>query len=285
MCSRLFTCFSGYSAIPAESFMAQFVAICVVVLPSSLDTRTMAQMLSVVLFLGLQTAGANPDWCKWVPDGSLQYVGECAGYSHSNQMLGCVSWCEWVPAPSWQATPQCGKCAELYPNHVLNSTFSSDTCANWCQHVSRPAWQYAPDCVSCEQELANAMQPSKAKAAVRTPKPKAALRASVLTKSAGPSWCQWIPYGSLQYVPACSGGWGNNYPAVTCASWCYWVDSPSWQYIPECQRCYGDLANAVQGCNPECEWVSRPAWANTPGCQQCTAEQNQGGAKTREILP
>ena len=250
------------------------------------DTRAMAQMLSVVLFLGLQTTSANPDWCKWVPDGSLQYVGECSGYSQSNQVQGCVSWCEWVPASSWQDTPQCQRCQELYPNQVLNSTFSSDTCANWCQHVARPAWQYAPDCASCEQELSNAV-PLKAKAAP-APRPLGASKvqpvAFVATKSASPSWCQWIPYGSLQYVPACSGGWGNNSPTAICASWCVWVPSPSWQYTADCQRCGDGNVNAIQGCDTWCEWVSRPTWANTPGCEQCTTEQNQDG-KTREILP
>ena len=246
-------------------------------------------MLSLVLLLGLPAARAAPDWCKWVPDGSLQYVGECSGFSHTglNQVQGCVSWCEWVPAPSWQATPQCRRCQELYPNHhVDNSSFASDTCANWCQHVSRPAWQYAPDCMSCEQDLANAAQPSKVKAAkVAVPAPAIPEATNfAATKSAGPSWCRWIPYGSLQYVPACSGGWSGLYPTAICASWCVWVPAPSWQYTAECGSCSG-LMTTIQGCDPECAWVSRPAWVNTPGCTQCSVEQPKDEGKTREILP
>eukprot|EP00490_Sorites_sp_Unknown_P009609 CAMPEP_0114697078 /NCGR_PEP_ID=MMETSP0191-20121206/73369_1 /TAXON_ID=126664 /ORGANISM="Sorites sp." /LENGTH=251 /DNA_ID=CAMNT_0001995703 /DNA_START=56 /DNA_END=812 /DNA_ORIENTATION=- len=172
----------------------------------------MAQMFSLVLLAaGLPAARAAPDWCKWVPDGSLQYVNECNGYSHASQTLtqGCVSWCEWVPAASWQVTPQCRGCQSLYPNHAMaNSSFANDTCANWCQHVSRPAWQYTPECTTCDQDLSNAKT-------AKTPE-VAAPASFVATKSAGgPDWCKWIPYGSLQYVPACSGGWGNTYQAPT----------------------------------------------------------------------
>ena len=41
----------------------------------------------------------RPDWCKWVPLGSLQYVGDCTG---------CANWCGWSPVSAWQYIPECG---------------------------------------------------------------------------------------------------------------------------------------------------------------------------------
>mmetsp|Transcript_5817 Transcript_5817/g.6582 ORF Transcript_5817/g.6582 Transcript_5817/m.6582 type:complete len:97 (-) Transcript_5817:235-525(-) len=95
----------------------------------------------------------------------------------------------------------------------------------------------------------------------------------------------WIPYGSLQYVPACSGGWGTYYHGAVCAHWCVWVPAPSWIYTPDCQRCSSlGSGNTITGCESWCTWVSRPAWQNTPECKQCTDEQNDANS-TRILLP
>mmetsp|Transcript_1256 Transcript_1256/g.2308 ORF Transcript_1256/g.2308 Transcript_1256/m.2308 type:complete len:355 (+) Transcript_1256:66-1130(+) len=55
-----------------------------------------------------------PDWCRWVPAGSLQYVPDCVGYGYgpmSPPQARCESWCVWVPRPSWQYPPGCRGCA------------------------------------------------------------------------------------------------------------------------------------------------------------------------------
>ena len=235
----------------------------------------------------VKAAVGIPDWCKWVPYSSLQYVADCAGYSghSSGPAQTCASWCEWVPSPSWSTTTQCSKCSELFPTPSAND-FAHDDCASWCQYVSRPAWQYAPDCQTCEQEIANAAAKpaaatvAKSKAGDENAKPEGGLK--LKSSFARPDWCKWVPWGSLQYVPDCNGSWGNTYQGAYCASWCRWVPSPSWQYTPECLRCYSVTPGVATRCASWCEWVSRPAWANTPECTQCSSEQDDSD---NTILP
>lgn len=66
---------------------------------------------------------ADPDWCRWVPAGSLEHVPDCAGYGGdsgdpwpkpsgpSAARRQCESWCQWVPQPAWQYPPGCRGCA------------------------------------------------------------------------------------------------------------------------------------------------------------------------------
>ena len=100
----------------------------------------------------------RPDWCKWVPLGSLQYVGECnsgsavgAGTAATG---GCANWCGWSPMSSWQYIPECGQCASGLPEGTAVAPMAG--CDNWCQWVSRPSWQYVGGCAGCEALAANA---------------------------------------------------------------------------------------------------------------------------------
>ena len=223
-------------------------------------------MMSRALLLLLPLVRAAPDWCRWVPYSSLQYVPACSGYAPGAEpgaAVGCASSCEWVPQGAWASTPQCQKCQELYGTQ--GSGFQGDLCEHWCQWVSRPAWMYTSGCQTCEQEL----QP-KAKAAAAENESK--------TKSASgvPDWCRWVPYGSQQYVGACSGNWDHGgYEGAYCAGWCVWVPSPSWVNTPDCRRCstsFLQTSEGVTGCADWCEWVSRPAWKKTSECSLCDAD-------------
>ena len=69
--------------------------------------------------VGLKVRAAAPDWCRWVPPASLQYVPDCTGFAGSSYGYGggvstargpCESWCQWVPRPSWQYPPGCRGC-------------------------------------------------------------------------------------------------------------------------------------------------------------------------------
>ena len=192
-----------------------------------------------------------------------------------------------MPAPSWQDTPQCQRCQELYPNQVLNSTFSSDTCGKLVSTCCPDQLGSTPQTAPLVNKSCRTLVPS-AKAAPAPPRPLGASKvqpvAFVATKSASPSWCQWIPptvHCNMSLHAVVAGV--ITPPTAICASWCVWVPSPSWQYTADCQRCGDGNVNAIQGCDTWCEWVSRPTWANTPGCEQCTTEQNQDGKDARNF--
>ena len=221
-----------------------------------------------------------PDWCRWVPYSSLQYVPACSGYSQPapdpGAAVGCVSSCEWVPQGSWATTAGCQKCEELYGNPQAPG-FQGDQCEHWCQWVSRPAWMYTSGCQTCAQQPTQARSFAANMAKMDESKTKSA--------NGAPDWCRWVPYGSLQYVAACNANWGSAYQGSYCASWCIWVPSPSWIYTPDCRQCspaYFSGATAT-GCSDWCQWVSRPAWQNTPECMRCSVDQGTEAPKFKEL--
>mmetsp|Transcript_29985 Transcript_29985/g.48426 ORF Transcript_29985/g.48426 Transcript_29985/m.48426 type:complete len:244 (+) Transcript_29985:52-783(+) len=96
----------------------------------------------------------RPDWCKWVPLGSLQYVGDCTGggvIGAETGSLGCANWCGWSPVSAWQYIPECGQCSGWEGTEVAPMT----GCENWCQWVSRPSWQNVGGCAGCEALATN----------------------------------------------------------------------------------------------------------------------------------
>lgn len=97
--------------------------------------------------LKLKTVQAQkPDWCKWVPVGSLRYVDECSVSTASDGVEGCKTWCVWSPT-SWRYMPECRRCStEMLPTAV------GDGCEDWCRWVSRPAWLDGPDCSNCDRD-------------------------------------------------------------------------------------------------------------------------------------
>eukprot|EP00438_Fugacium_kawagutii_P008770 Skav211394 [mRNA] locus=scaffold1467:46509:47255:- [translate_table: standard] len=95
----------------------------------------------------------QPDWCKWVPVSSLQYVGECnvaapAVGVDATQIGGCAGWCGWSPVSSWQYIAECRQCSPGLPEATAAVPMAS--CVDWCQWVSRPSWQYVGSCAGCE---------------------------------------------------------------------------------------------------------------------------------------
>ena len=117
--------------------------------------------------LKVKMLDTRPDWCKWVPLSSQQYVGECNGAVPSpssptspaapaapsapsapasiGQPHSCANWCTWVPATSWQYTSECSRCGGDGP--VPNAT--QGACMSFCQWVPRPSWETVPDCSQC----------------------------------------------------------------------------------------------------------------------------------------
>jgi len=96
----------------------------------------------------------RPDWCKWVPLGSLQYVGDCTGSAiGASGTGGCANWCGWSPVSAWQYIPECGQCSSGLPEGTAVAPMTG--CENWCQWVSRPSWQNVGGCAGCEALAAN----------------------------------------------------------------------------------------------------------------------------------
>lgn len=91
---------------------------------------------------------AQPDWCRWVPLSSLQYVGECMGAVGpiGQSQISCANWCTWVPSSSWQYTPECSRCT----GQGEWTSGAQTGCVGWCQWVPRPSWQHTPDCFQCD---------------------------------------------------------------------------------------------------------------------------------------
>lgn len=89
-------------------------------------------------------AAREPDWCKWVPSSSLQYVDECKGLRPSNP--SCSTWCEWVPSTAWKSTEECMSC----PGHGPNVTTGSPGCSHWCNWVPHLSWPETRDCFGCK---------------------------------------------------------------------------------------------------------------------------------------
>ena len=95
----------------------------------------------------------RPDWCKWVPLGSLQYVGDCTGSAiGASGTGGCANWCGWSPVSAWQYIPECGQCSSGLPEGTVAPMAG---CENWCQWVSRPSWQNVGGCAGCEALATN----------------------------------------------------------------------------------------------------------------------------------
>eukprot|EP00438_Fugacium_kawagutii_P019578 Skav228162 [mRNA] locus=scaffold439:196253:196996:+ [translate_table: standard] len=102
----------------------------------------------------LKVKTGQPDWCKWVPVGSWQYVGECntaptQTQADTNQYGGCAGWCGWSPVSAWQYIAECQQCS---PDVQATGAAVVPTanCDSWCQWVSRPSWQYVGACTGCE---------------------------------------------------------------------------------------------------------------------------------------
>ena len=243
-------------------------------------------MMKVMSLMLLPVSLAVPDWCRWVPLASQQYVPQCNGYVYPyNYGFACASWCQWVPAPSWGYTPACSNCYDFYsrqyksaaPATALLAKSGQLGCKASCQWLSRPAWNSTSDCENCEQPLSTAVPAS-------TP--------SLKLKRLRPDWCKWVPLASLQYVAECNGASGvaSVSPSGACASWCGWSPVSSWQYIPECQACSPELPTTsvtpYLGCESWCQWVSRPAWIYTPNCAGCEPlAQKEAEAAKNEVLP
>ena len=226
-----------------------------------------------VLALLLTPVMAQPDWCRWVPLASQQYVPECSGYSYPGYAnFGCANWCQWVPGPSWGYTSGCAGCYGLYSTHYQSVTVPATALQNGCQAgcewVSRPAWANASDCSQCEKPMVLDSKPDKTGQRGQTG--QTGLKVKALSQ---PNWCQWVPLSSLQYVGECNGSVGSaGQSQKSCANWCGWLPSSSWQYTPECNLCTGQgpvMTSAKTGCLNWCQWVPRPSWQHTPDCSQC----------------
>ena len=126
--------------------------------PMVLDSKTKSGKTG----LKVKMLDTRPDWCKWVPLSSLQYVGDCNGAvpspsapsapsapsspSSIGEPHSCASWCTWVPATSWQYTSACSRCGGHGPV-VPNAT--QGACMSFCQWVPMPSWESTPDCSQC----------------------------------------------------------------------------------------------------------------------------------------
>lgn len=85
----------------------------------------------------------KPDWCTWVPIGSLPDVAEsCASKIDSEMGSGCKAFCTWKTAPN----SECRQCSSKTVSPITN-------CEDWCQWVSRAAWQDTSGCSKCDQEI------------------------------------------------------------------------------------------------------------------------------------
>eukprot|EP00438_Fugacium_kawagutii_P019576 Skav228160 [mRNA] locus=scaffold439:74324:75986:+ [translate_table: standard] len=101
----------------------------------------------------LKVKTLQPDWCKWVPVSSLQYVGECnvaptQTQADANQYGGCAGWCGWSPVSSWQYIAECRQCSPGLPEATAAVPMAS--CVDWGQWGSQPSWQYVGSCAGCE---------------------------------------------------------------------------------------------------------------------------------------
>eukprot|EP00434_Breviolum_minutum_P038309 symbB.v1.2.033976.t4/scaffold4304.1/size41633/1 len=242
--------------------------------------------LQSILSLLVVPCIAQPDWCRWVPYASQQYVPDCSGYVYPPQAngLACASWCQWVPGSSWGYVPDCNNCYQVYSGLYkstpsappTNLVKTSSGCEASCQWLSRPSWNSTSECQQCEQPLVPETMPS----AVQRAQPRLKVRMQ------RPDWCKWVPLSSLQYVADCNTG-AAAVPAAAvpatnggCASWCGWSPVSSWQYMSECQQCSSTLPEGqavvpTAGCEHWCQWVSRPSWQYVGGCVGCEALANQ----------
>ena len=249
-------------------------------------------MKSFLSLLLLPLCLAQPDWCKWVPLASQQYVPACSGYAYPSYYgYSCASWCQWVPGPSWGYTPACTGCYQLYSGHYKSaappSTVAKTTesgCKASCQWLSKPSWNSTSDCVKCEQPLVLEAKESEETA----PSP----RLKVKMQWQRPDWCKWVPLGSLQYVGECTGSAVGSTAGTSglfgCTYWCGWSPPSAWQYIPECQQCSAGIPDGstmapMAGCANWCQWVSRPSWQYVGGCVGCEALAANSNAN--EIRP
>mmetsp|Transcript_15248 Transcript_15248/g.28727 ORF Transcript_15248/g.28727 Transcript_15248/m.28727 type:complete len:201 (+) Transcript_15248:66-668(+) len=176
-----------------------------------------------------------------------------------------ASWCQWVPASALQHVSSCGGQGPAVPA-------TSAECADWCSWVPTPTWKDIADCRPCEtSEDANQTEQTEAQVpnAVEPKIQSAHTGLKVKTGFSHPTWCRYVPWGSLQYVPACRGYDGVYDPSRAnlplCAAWCRWVPVPSFQYVADCQSCYAYGG----GCEHWCVWVPRGSWPYTAGCSGC----------------
>jgi len=85
----------------------------------------------------------KPDWCTWVPIGSLPDVAEsCASKMDTEMGSGCKAFCTWKTAPN----SECRQCSSETVSPITG-------CEDWCQWVSRAAWQDTSGCSKCNQEI------------------------------------------------------------------------------------------------------------------------------------
>ena len=159
-----------------------------------------------------------PIWCSWVPPLALKYVDACTGSNGAlpAQAEGCTYWCVWVSGPAWHHVHECHGCSS-----VENATNATDNSSLEEADVVKPADLSGIGFVG------------------------SGLKVKTSLKAIGPDWCRWVPAGSLQYVPDCTGydggyGYGVGSPSAArgqCESWCQWVPQPAWQYPPGCRGC------------------------------------------------
>ncbi|CAJ1353397.1 unnamed protein product [Effrenium voratum] len=245
------------------------------------------KMTSFAVLLALVNAphaAAAPDWCKWVPPASLQYVGECSGaapapqqggFGYGDGPDGCVNWCVWVPGKDWHQTNECKRCAEYYPVEPMGAHAG---CEGWCQWVSQPSWHYMDNCRGCNanQALVKAAVPDSSGSAKLAGK-----KPGLKTKSRWADWCKWVPPSSLQYVGECSGGRPATQGSHTGGrpDWCQWVPAASLQYVGECSGATPSTQGNAGTGHPE--WCSRvPAGSlqYVPECSSLAPTTQHGNA-------
>ena len=206
--------------------------------------------------------GGRPDWCKWVPAASLQYVGECSGATPSTQGnagTGHPEWCSRVPAGSLQYVPECSSLAPTTQHGNAGGH------PEWCSRVPAASLQYVPECSGLAPATQQGNQPQR------------------------PDWCKWVPAASVQYVDQCSGnfapaqgagdaGWGYGDGPEGCVNWCVWVPGNKWHERDDCKKCaeyypVEPQGFAHAGCAGWCQWVSQPSWQYVGNCRGCNANQ------------
>merc|ERR1719356_2221247 len=98
----------------------------------------------------------------------------------------------------------------------------------------------------------------------------------ISTVASMPSWCQWVPAASRQYVADCQDG--TITPGRSCSSWCQWVPTPSWMYVSSCGGCTpranpGTVSPPISppstGCAGWCQQIPAEPRANLRDCGGC----------------
>eukprot|EP00437_Effrenium_voratum_P043861 CAMPEP_0181461110 /NCGR_PEP_ID=MMETSP1110-20121109/33705_1 /TAXON_ID=174948 /ORGANISM="Symbiodinium sp., Strain CCMP421" /LENGTH=187 /DNA_ID=CAMNT_0023585717 /DNA_START=61 /DNA_END=624 /DNA_ORIENTATION=- len=152
----------------------------------------MTSLVTVLLLLAADRVAGSPDWCKYVPPASQQYVAECGGYVPATQYAGpagAPDWCKWVPSASLQYVGQCSGVAPAPQGTGSDAGWGygdgPDGCINWCVWVPGPEWHQRDECKRCPEYY-----PAEAQG---------------YAHAGCEGWCQWVSQPSWQYVDNCRG--------------------------------------------------------------------------------